>query len=236
MKINNVDISTFNAKQHKVSIGHADYKNSSEWISAAVLPHLEAGYIGFKQLDITFIVKGADREAIILNRSKLLAALRDPCTLTLDGFTHKFRGFMKSHKITETAKDRFHAVGVTMTVYEYGDEVVATGIGSVSALNPGTLISPVELQITPVSTEADITITGLCRNPRTGADMPVLLETVTATHVIILDGANGVFTEAGQLKPDIDIQYPPCVAPGTAEITCSAATAILQLTILPLYM
>ena len=236
MTINNVDVSTFSVKQHKVTIGHADPKNESEWVSAALLPHMSAGYIGFKTIDIQFIVKGADRETIIANRSKLLAALMNPCTLALDGFTHKFKAVLKSHKENEVSMYRWHTVTATMLCYEYGTEVGATGTGSVSATNPGTIVSPVELKITPAANATNVTISGLCRNPRTGADMPVTLGTVTQSRVIILDGANGIFTEGGSLKTDIDIQYPPCVAPGAVGIACSAPTAGLQLTILPLYM
>ena len=236
MTINGISISTYNAKQHKVTIGHAENKNNSEWISSALLPHLEASYAGFKQLDITFIVKGTSRETIILNTSKLLAALRDPCTLVLDGFAHRFKGYMKNCSVSETVMDRWHTVKASMLVYEYGTEVTASGTGSVSAVNPGTLLSPVELRITPAATVADVSITGLCRNPRTGADMPVMLETMTANMVIVLDGANGMFTEAGQLKADIDIKFPPCAAPGSMTVTCSNQASLLQLTILPLYM
>ena len=237
MTINGVNIGTYyGAKQHRMSVGHCDVKNNSAWISAALLPHFEPGYVGFKQIDMEFIVKGASRDAIIANRSKLLAALMSDAVIVPDNYPRKFRTVMKSHKEEEVSQKRWHKVTVALIGYEYGTEVTVTGTSSVSATNPGTIVSPALLQITPTANKSNVIITGLCRNPRTGADMPVTLGTVKAQKVIVLDGANGLFTEDGSLKPDINIQYPPGVAPGLATVTCSDTSAALSLSILPLYM
>lgn len=236
MTINGVNISQYGAKQHHFNIGHCDTKNNSAWVNAAPLPHLEVSYVGFKQIDIDFIINGSSREEIISNRSKLLAALMGLSTITLDNYQHSFKAVMKSHKENEVVMRRFHKVSVSLIGYEYGTEIVRTGSGSISASNPGTIISPVLLRITPSSNRTNVTITGLCRNPRTGADLPVSMARMTANREIVLDGANGLFLDGGYLKSDIDIKYPPAVAPGSVRIVCSDSTASLELSILPLYM
>ena len=236
MTINDVDISTMGAVQHHVDIGHAEVKNGSTWVNAALLPHFENGYLGFKQIDIDFLVRGASREDIINKRGQLLSQFVAPVDLVLDGFTHRFKVAMKSHKEDEMIMRRTHKVSVSLLGYEYGTEVIATGTSRISTSNPGTLVSPVRLEITPNANASNVTITGLVRNPRTGADMPVQIGSMTKSKVITLDGANGLFTEDGALKPDIDIQHPPGVAPGAVTVTCSSPTAIMAMSILPLYM
>ena len=236
MTINGTNISQYGAKQHHFNIGHCDAKNNSEWVNAAPLPHMEVSYVGFKQIDVDFIIKGSGREEIIANRGKLLAAIMEPADIVLDGYSHHFKVIMKSHKENEISMRRFHKLSISFVGYEYGSEVRRTGSGTLSATNPGTIISPVLLSITPVSSKSNVTMTGLCRNPRTGVDLPVHMSTVTAGREIILDGANGLFLEGGYLKPDIDIKYPPAVAPGAVSVVCSDSSAALDMTILPLYM
>ena len=243
MTINGVEVSTFGARQSHITFGHHTYSNESAWIRSSPLPHLENNYIGFKSFEVDLIVKPIAgqqaenaRDAINKNISDLLAELLQPAVLELDGFSHSFKGILKSHKVDEMSPRHWHKLTLEFDGYEYGTEITYSGTSSITIVNPGNILSPLLLEIMPTATVNNVTVTGICRNPHTGADMPVTMGKITQNKVIRLDGANGLFTEDGALKSNIDIRVPPAITGGTHTITCSAASASMVATVLPLYM
>ena len=243
MTINGTNISTYGASQHHVEFGYHEISNDSAWIRSAILPHMGRNYIGFKTISVDVMVKPLQaqsamhpRDAIHANISNLLASLLAPVDLVLDNHSHTFHVVLKSHKLNEVVPRRFQKLTLDFDGYEYGSQVEYTGTGSVVVSNPGNLISPLKLEITPAANTSSMTITGICPDPVTGEDTTVSLATAYANKVITLDGANGLFTEDGVLKPGITIAGPPGVKPGTTTITCNKSGAALKATILPLYM
>ena len=245
MTINGTDISTYGARQHHVEFGYHGIKNDSAWIRSATLPHMARNYIDFKQFSVDVIVKPLvsqasmdQRDAIHTNVSKLLAALLDPVTITLTGFSHTFQAILTGHKEVEESMKRFHKITLEFSGYEYGSQVLATGTGSVTISNPGNIVSPLRLQITPSATATNVTITGACPSPITGADTTITIASVTSNKKIVLDGANGIFWEdtSSTLKKGLTIAALPAVKPGSTTIVCSQTGAALSATILPLYM
>lgn len=247
MTIDGIDVSTYGARQHHVEFGHHGISNESQWIRSAILPHFSKNMIDFKSIGIDLIVKPLQsqsalepRIAIYQNIGSILSTLLGPVDLELDGVPHKFTAILKDHKFSEVAMRKWHKLSLTFDGYEYGTEVTATGTGSVTITNPGNILSPVLLTITPSATTTNVRITGLCRNPLTGEDEPVVLDSVTSGKVITLDGANGLFTEgtgnAKTLKGDITIKTMPGILGGQKTISCTQSGASLSATVLPLYM
>lgn len=236
MTINGIDITTYGARQHKVEFGYSDISNSSEWINSAVLPHFEGTIGTWKHLGAILFVYGSGRDEIHEKVSKLYAQLMDPADIVFDGISHKFRAVMTAHAEEEFTPNRCHKVTVTLQGYEYGEEISSEGTGSVRVMNPGSTESPLLLTITPSVSAANVVLTGVCRNKRTGADMPVTLQTVTRNVPIVLDGANGLFTEGSSLKSDIVIKAVPAVKPGITDIVSSNTSMALAATVLPLYL
>ena len=72
MLINDTNISTFNARQHRVQIGHNGVKNGSEWPAGSVLPYLGRNSWGFKDITVFLVVKGDGREVIQQNCSSIM--------------------------------------------------------------------------------------------------------------------------------------------------------------------
>ena len=245
MTIDGTNISIYGARQHHVEFGHHGISNDSEWIRSAILPHFSRNRIDFKEIGIDLIVKPTvsqsgmnPRTAIWENIGKLLAMLQDPVELALDGVSHRFKVILKSHKEAEVSIRRFHKLSLIFAGYEYGEEVTASGTGSVTVNNPGNILSPVLLTLTPGANASNIQITGICRNPHTGADEPVILETVTRNRVITLDGANGLFTEGdtSTLKADITIKSMPGIPGGQTTISSTQASMVMTARVLPLFM
>ena len=245
MTINGTNISAYGAKQHHVEFGYHNISNDSAWIRSAILPHMAKNYIDFKQISVDVMVKPLaaqsamhPRDAIHANVSKLLAALLGPATIVLDNFSHTFQVILTGHKEQEVAPRRFHKITLEFSGYEYGTQVVATGTGSVTISNPGNIVSPLRLEITPSANATNVTITGACPSPITGNGTTITIASVTASTKIVLDGANGIFWEgtSSTLKKGITIAALPAVSPGSNTIVCSQSGASLKATILPLYM
>ena len=134
---------------------------------------------------------------------------------------------------------RFHKLILTLTGYEYGTEVesVAASAGkSFSLSNPGTaFFSPMKIEFIPTSAISTLTLTGICKNPVTLVDEPVILTSLESNKAVVLDGANGIFTINGSPSNNIQIKSPPAARPGTVAIA-STENIKPTITILPIYM
>lgn len=245
MTIDGVNVSAYGAHQQHVEFGFHGISNDSAWIRSAILPHMSKNVIDFKKISVEVIVKPLasqasmhPRDAIRLNTSNLLASLLGPVDLVLDNFSHTFHVILTDHKTNELSMRRFHKVTLEFSGYEYGPQVSESGTNTVTINNPGNIISPLRLQITPAATASNVTITGACPDPVTGEDAVITIASVTANRKIVLDGANGIFWEGNQstLKTGLTIAALPGVKPGSTTITCSQTGAALTATILPLYM
>ena len=237
MTINGHDaLQEYGARQHHVKFGYHKVNNESEWIRGAVAPDFQNGWISYKEFAIDYYIHGDGWNDIREKISRLLGIFLQPVDMELDGIDHFFRAVMTNHSVEEVSLRRKHKLTVNFEGYEYGATVSKTGNGSVNITNPGTILSPIRLEITPKESASNVRITGLCRDNRTGADLPITLGTVTKDRVIILDGITGIFEEAGNLKSDLTIKAIPAVMPGINKIVSSNTNVTLKAIVKPMYM
>ena len=236
MTINGTNITTFGARLHRVNFAYGDMSNESEWIRSAVLPHLTGTVSTWKRITVELFVYGEGRDEIHSRVSSLYAALLSPADIVFDNIAHYFKMVLVNHSEEEFTPKKKHKVTLELQGYEYGDTVTVSGGSSISVTNPGSAESPLRLSITPSATATNVKLTGVCRNKRTGEDMPVTLQTMTSGTVIVLDGANGLFTEGTALKGDILIKAVPALKPGTTVISSDNSNVALSATVLPIYL
>lgn len=238
MKINETDLKEFEGVQWRVEFGTVDFSNESEWVAGAALPFLAKSRVGFKTVDVTVMVYGDGREEIRSRIGAIIALCREPVTLYLDGYEHLFRGVMTKSSIKEHndwSRNRFQSVTLEFDAYEYGADVSATATGTtVTINNPGTLPSPALLMITPTVGVATLTVSGICRDSVTGADLPVTLSNAKSGSTITLDGIKGLITEGGALK-EADMWALPTLLPGKNTITLSSSYVSTAVSVRPLY-
>lgn len=231
MNINGIDISQFKARQKRVSIGHCEIKNESEWVSGAVLPLFDKNHQGMKTVTVDILVEGKNRQDIILNRSKLLASLREPAEIKFDGFDHLFKVIMTDHKEDETAMRRWHIVTVTLSGFEHSETVTGTGKGTITINNPGNIDSPVSVQITASKESQQMTVEGTAGEP------VIYISGVRAYEKILLDGITGEMRRDDVLTcSGITLWELPYLTPGAATIACSDADADIKVSVIPIYM
>lgn len=240
MLIGTKDIAAWNAKQWNVTIGNHEIQNESEWLRGSAVPFLDRNTIGFKNVRVVLLIKDEGRETMIRDRSEILALLLEPAELTLDGFTNQFYGILEKYSFEESAGNRmdlWHKLTLEFSAYEFGQTVSETGSGSVTITNPGNLEGPAVIEITPTFGAASVTLTGVCRNPETGADDPVTIQNLETGKMIVLDGETGLITEDGENKAgDVDIWEMPTVLPGENTIVCSTDNVTITVKIKPRYM
>lgn len=231
MKINGIDISQFRARQKRLSIGHCEIKNDSEWVNGAVLPFFDKNHQGMKTVTVDILVEGENRQDIILNRSKLLAKLREPAEIKFDGFDHLFNVIMTDHKEDETVMRRWHIVTITLEGFEHGETVTSTGKGSITVNNPGNIESPVSVQITASKDNQQMTVEGAAGEP------VIYIAGVRANEKILLDGITGEMRRDDAMTcSGITLWELPYLTPGAATIACSDADADMKVSVIPIYM
>lgn len=241
MQINGIDISRWHARQWAVTIGNHAITNSSEWDRGSPDPFLIGSTIGFKTIKVTLLIKDSSREIMTLDRSNIVAALLEPADITLDGFSHKFRVVLsKDASFEETVnyrQDLWHKLTLELQGYEYGSEISVTGSSSLTVNNPGNIVAPATLEITPVIGSASITVSGLCRDPDSKNDYPVTIRNLVTGKKVVIDGENGLVTQDGALKAgDTDFWEAPILFPGVNKITCNNSNMKMVVKFKPRFM
>ena len=236
MTINGVDVSTWNARQRKITPNQHNKLNSdSEWLPGASVPYLSNLYVVMRPFTVSLWVYGANRTEINQNCSNLIAQLLIPVTLSFDDYPYKFRGTLDNLKQAETSQRRWHVLELTFVGYLFGDDVAVSGYSSVTVNNPGNIVSPAIVEITPRVGASNVSLTGLCRDSFTGLDLPVTIPEVTAAKTIRIDTLTGLVTEDG-LPKEVEMWQMPSLTPGENEIICDNDQMGITVTVRPLYM
>lgn len=145
MKINGIDINTFNARLVNKTLESAETSLDMEWPEKALLPYIGArADYKFKKLLLDIEFKG-DFSITNFNKSKLLKEISS-CVITDIGLNpNTLTGGLVSHSVSESNM-LFHRVEYELNVIEEMPEKNVTGL---TVVNPGTGVTPVKLEITP---------------------------------------------------------------------------------------
>lgn len=236
MLINGFDVANLNAKQFAVEFTHANIKNDSAWDKGTAAPYFAPTYTGFRSFNVSLNVKGADREEIIQNCSDIVSKLLEPVDLVLDGFAHYFRATLSgTPSRDERSQRQFHRLTLPFIGYEFGREVEVSGTTSFTVTNPGNIVSPCRVEITPRAGAASIQLTGICRDSFTGEDLPVTMKDMVTGRTVIIDGLTGLVTQDGAIK-EVDAWELPSVKPGSNTITCNNSYMTVKVIVTPLYI
>lgn len=238
MKFNDTDLSKYGAKQYRNTFGQTSLSNDTEWLRDAPLPIFDNNYRQGKEIKTEILVYGSSREDIRQNISNILALCLEPVEIELDGYDHKFKGILKSSSVSEgsdMARERYQHMVLTFEGYEHGTNVTVSGTNQITITNPGNVISPAIVEITPTIGISSLTVSGICRNSFNGVDLPVALEKLSTGNTVIIDGIAGLVTEANALK-EVDMWTLPTLVPGVNTITLDNDKLTTKVTVLPIYI
>lgn len=211
----------YGIEQWNVSPAYAAVSNESEWTAGAALPFMVEGTAGLKTIKVTVMVRGTSRDDIWKKAEAFVATLLRPCEIRLDGFEHRFYMYLKNATQTEISLNRHHKATLELTGYEHGDEVqISSAAKSIAVNNPGTLLTPAIVEITPVINLASLTITGLVRDRYTGTDKPIVISNLINGSKIIINGETGMATQGGVNKfSEVSLWDLPTLEPGENTVT-----------------
>lgn len=237
MKINGWDTLEAHAKQHRVEYGNHSMKNESVWIAGSPAPVFLKNEIGFKQIAVTLILKESKMEAVS-DTSTILARLLDPVEIELEGNGHKFFGILSKNSVKEIVANRWYNLVLTFDCYEYGDEMSLpfSGQTEITVENPGNILTPVTVEVTPQIGAASVVLTGLCRDAVTGEDLPVKISDLETGKTVIIDGETGLVTQDGKLKENVEFWGIPALLPGENKITVDSNRMDVTVRFRPRYM
>lgn len=159
MLINNIDIKNYNAKLLTKKIGNAEIINYQEWLRNAYKPIQEGQEQHYTPIELGFCVKGTNLQNTLENISNLTAQLRKS-TIKFNDVDFFFNCILDSVD-TQRYTDTMFTLNVNLkSEYKYKQQiaVIANKTSTVVIDNPGNLISPAVVEITPTVNISNITI------------------------------------------------------------------------------
>lgn len=232
MKVNDIDISIYNAKLLTVDIQTPSYSNESEWIPNALTPTFVSNVRGFKTLKLEVYFKGSNRDEILKNISSFILNFKNEVILELDKYTHYFKCILTSKETVKTISKLAYKVSLELNGYEYGEleEKSITSLTSISINNVGTVNTPCTIEITPNTIDlSDFIITGV-------SELPITIKTIRKGETVIINGLEGKVTVNNDNKyGDTDMWEFPRLTPGVNNITFSRDTCTIKVKWNPFY-
>ena len=221
MKIDGIDVSEYGVKQWNLMPEYSEISNESEWINGAAVPVMLKGTTGFKKMKVNVMIQGSDRQDIWQRAGAFIALLMAPREIQFDGFAHYFYMYLSNASQAETSLQRFHKATLELIGYEYGAQrEYTTTARTLVVQNEGNILTPAVVEVVPVINLASVTLTGLVRNPNTGADKNIVISNLTNGKSIVIDGETGLVTESGANKfADVELWDLPTLLPGNNTIT-----------------
>jgi len=232
MKINGIDIATYEAKQLSVDIQTANINIVNDWLRKSLLPIFLSSYTDFLAIKIQLLFKGDSRDEILLNISNLVSNFMGETDLELDGYSRNYKAVLTSKTTNKTISPFTYTLDLEFAGYCYGDKITETANRLVSKIIniPGNQNTPAIVEITPSIDLIDLVITGL-------ADDTITISNLTAGNKVIIDGEAGTILENGANKfTDFDGWEFPRLVPGANIITFSQVNCDINIKYKPRYI
>lgn len=232
MKVNNVDIRKYDAKQLTVDVQPPSISVNYEWITGAALPTEFETLVEMGHVKISVYFKGKDRNRIIRMASEFMANFTKSCDLELDGYKGKYRGFMtKSDYEKMRVKDRY-ILNLEFDGFFYDEEleIIFDGKTKESFYMVGTRETPCILEVYAKSALNNYRITGF------GQD-EIIVEKLEAGKTVVIDGKDGLVTMDGKNAfENVDLwEFPKLKAEETA-LTFSDTKAKITVRYTPMWI
>ena len=233
MLINNVDISTYNARILDVNIQNSSISNeNSTEIKNKLLPLFLESKASLNSITVTLLINSLDKRQYYLDKSNLLKNMLEPFEIYFKDRDLRFKCILNNQMDQVSLRQirgRFH---LTFVGYNKENEIIET-VNRVNSKNinaRGNLKVPIILEINPIIDMIDVTINGLSEDP-------LIIKNLKSNKKIIIDGIEGTVTQDGINKfVDIDMWEFPFLVPGTNTITVNKDTCNITIRYNPRFL
>jgi len=233
MKVNDIDIRKFNAKQLTVDMQAASFKNNTEWAEGAVTPHQYDTEVQYGTLKLEILFRGSGRSAIIRAVSEFLSLMTHRVNLQLDGYKGIYAGDITSNSLKKTKQSNRYILTLQFNGYLMDKQVVNTYKSAVQAKFTalGTRKTPCIVEVLPQTDLQEYTITGF------GED-DIVLTNLEKGKAVIINGEKGTVTQDGANKfADCDIwEFPKLVNGQEYTITFSSDKCDITIRYSPMWL
>lgn len=221
MKVNNIDIRKYGAKQLTADVQPPSLDTNYEWITRALLPTEFQSDVQMGHLKLSVYFRGRDRNDLIRQTSNFMRNFKASCDLELDGYQGKYKGYITSNDYEKKrVKDRY-VVNLELDGFFYDDEIDInlTGKTEATICNTGTRDAPCVVEIEAESTISNFSIKGL-------SDEAIIIEQLDQGNKLIIDGKKGIATVGGKNAFDkVNIWELPKLKAGDNKIVLSPMSA-----------
>ena len=105
MKIDSIDIRSFDAKQLTVDFEPPQTGVTVEMFDGALIPSESETYTPLSGLTVTVLFRGKDRDEVQKHVSDFNAELQKGVVLTLDGYSRHFKAYMTGNSLSKTIRN-----------------------------------------------------------------------------------------------------------------------------------
>ena len=194
MKIGDVDIRAFRAKQLTVDILPPQTSVSKEWLPRALRPTEGETETTFSSVEVKLLIRGRDRNDATNKISDINALLQSGTVLTLDGYERRFMAYATGNGEEKTLAPTKYLAEFSFDGYWFSDEVVVElpNIATAEFEAQGNRTPPCKVVIIPDENIDELTITGFAE--------VMTLYNLPRGATIIIDGVAGTVTQDGANK------------------------------------
>lgn len=134
MKIDSIDIRSFDAKQLTVDFEPPQTGVTVEMFDGALIPSESETYTPLSGLTVTVLFRGKDRDEVQKHVSDFNAELQKGVVLTLDGYSRHFKAYMTGNSLSKTITKTRYTAEFKFTGYWFSDEVSLNWQGAYEAI------------------------------------------------------------------------------------------------------
>ena len=194
MKIGDIDIRRFRAKQLTVDVEPPQTQVAVEMFDGALIPSETKTYTPLANITVGVLFRGESRNEIIKHASAFNAALQKGKLLTLDGYERKFMAYLQSNTLSKTKSKKRYLAEFKFTGYWKSDEIAHhfERMNEIEFNVRGNKDAPCIISIIALQGMSELTINGF--------DDEITISNIERGKNIIINGEQGIITEDGKNK------------------------------------
>ncbi|OSB07976.1 hypothetical protein B2H97_16030 [Paraclostridium bifermentans] len=220
MLIDNLNISSFNAKLLSRKIKTAKLENFNFWSKYSLLPYINDKFTeSYKEIELEIDIICKDANELETMKSKLIYKIKKSILKFID-IDYKYFVFLEDTPDITYIMPGNEILKFKFLGYCFKDEIIENinRVTSKTIDSSGNSNTPIIMEITPVIDMIDLKITGLSEDP-------LIVKNLKGNKTIIIDGIEGTVTQDGINKfEDTDMWEFPFLVPGKNNITLSKDT------------